>query len=196
MTCSLKPERRGEAYRGAAPSLRGCLDCGCSSHRAPAQYPEDEQVVALQGGTKEAALGGKERDKGRLLSKPLVVVNHIDAGVLCLDLSSQLRLQPGHMYGAAIEQRRLDECALDSASQTQGPASLYSQGKKALLLSERLAHCHSPSSQVSSAYQASPEHTEGLRCGVLCRDSGPVQEASLTFSEGTEHSTEVWQTPG
>lgn len=34
-----------------------------------------------------------------------------------MDLSSQLRLQPGHVYGAATEQHGLDECTLGSASQ-------------------------------------------------------------------------------
>lgn len=53
VTCSLKPERREEAYRGASPSLRSQWLLPTSS--PPAQYREDKQVVALRSGTKEAA---------------------------------------------------------------------------------------------------------------------------------------------
>lgn len=145
VTCSLKPERREEASRGASPSLSLLVSVAAPYVKPLAQYPEDRQVVALQGGTREAAYGCKDRDRGRLPSKPLVVVNYIDAGVLCLDLSSQLRLQPGHLYGAATEQIAYARWMCSGLS-VSDPGSGFPPlpGEESSLLSEGLAHCHSP----------------------------------------------------
>lgn len=41
VTCSLKPERREEAYRGASPSLRLLVSVAAPHIKPPAQYPED-----------------------------------------------------------------------------------------------------------------------------------------------------------
>lgn len=70
--------------------------------------PSTRQMESSKDG--KAPLSSSPRRRGRRpradpASEPLVVVNHFDAGVLLLNLSSQLRLQPAHVYGAVTEEQ-------------------------------------------------------------------------------------------
>ena len=108
-----KEEIRGEkkAYGGTSPSLMDCWSQQLLFHQAPCPGPgrweggSNGKVLLQQQPKEVGAWVGADPP-----SKPLVVVNHFDAGVLLVDLSSQLRLQPAHVYGAAIEQHRQAEC--------------------------------------------------------------------------------------
>lgn len=91
----------------------GLLVSMAAPHQAPCSISgrrESGRMAGLQKCSSPRRWGRARADSP---SEALVVVDDFDAGVLLTDLSSDLWLQPAHMYGAATEQHSQAECPLN-----------------------------------------------------------------------------------